>query len=173
MFWKKPKIELFVRYCNFSDVSQHKNRLKGFSRQKCFDNLLSTLDRKKVHATFLLDTFHPSDKRHFVVEQSEFPVVEIKEGTETGSFLRLLDHAASLDLPPKPLSIFSRTIICIEKDGLMFFSKVFQFRRLPTSLFMTTGINIFSLLIKSSPRKFSTPHLAIGERPLQRPIPMP
>ncbi|MGH7890197.1 MAG: hypothetical protein ACRENF_06570 [Thermodesulfobacteriota bacterium] len=106
MFWKKNKIELFVRHCNFSEVSQHKNRLSGFSRQKCHENLLSTLDDKRANVTFLLDTFHPSNKSHFILEQSKFPVIEIKEGTETGSFLRLLDHVASLKLDPATIVYF-------------------------------------------------------------------
>ncbi len=99
MFWnKKNKIELFVRHCNFSEVSQHKGRIPGFSRQKCHENLLSTVDRERVNITFLLDTFHPSATPHFVTQQSEFPVIEIKEGCETGSFLKLLDHVMSLKL---------------------------------------------------------------------------
>ena len=97
MFWKKPKIEVFVRHCNFSEVSGHKNRLDGFTRKKCHENLLSTLD-SRVNLTFLLDTFHPSDKPHFVLDQKTYPVIEIKEGTETGSFLRLLDHEKFLEL---------------------------------------------------------------------------
>lgn len=107
MFWKKkPKIELFVRHCNFSEVSQHKNRIEGFSRQKCFENLLATLDPQRVKATFLLDTFHPTENKHFLLQQSDFPVIEIQEGTETGSFLRLLDHVASLDLDPETIVYF-------------------------------------------------------------------
>jgi hypothetical protein len=107
MFWKKsPKIELFVRHCHFSEVSQHKNRLPGFSRQKCFENLLATLDRKRVNVTFLLDTFYPSEQKHFILNQTEFPVIEIKEGTETGSFLRLLDHVTSLKLDPSTIVYF-------------------------------------------------------------------
>lgn len=107
MFWKKNrKIELFVRHCNFSEVSQHKNRLPGFSRQKCHDNLLATLDRSKVNVTFLLDTFHPSETPHFILQQDEFPVIEIKQGTETGSFLYLLDHVANLKLAPETIVYF-------------------------------------------------------------------
>ncbi len=106
MFWKKkPKIEVFVRHCNFSEVSQHKNRLSGFSRQKCYENFLSNLDKKRVNVTFLLDTFHSGDK-HFVLDQTDFPVIEIKEGTETGSFLRLLDHVVSLKLDPETIIYF-------------------------------------------------------------------
>lgn len=106
MFWKKPKIELFVRHCHFSEVSQHKNRIQGFSREKCFKNLLQTVDPKLVNVTFLLDTFHPSPDKHFVLKQNQFPVIQINEGTETGSFLRLLDHVTSLRLKPDTIVYF-------------------------------------------------------------------
>lgn len=106
MFWKKQKIQLFVRHCNFSEVSQHKGRIPGFSRQKCHENLLATVDRERVDITFLVDTFHPSATPHFIFGQKEFPVIEIKEGSETGSFLRLLDHVTSLKLKDDTIVYF-------------------------------------------------------------------
>lgn len=106
MFWKKQKIQLFVRHCNFSEVSQHKRRIPGFSRQKCHENLLATVDRERVDITFLIDTFHPSLAPHFIFQQNEFPVIEIKEGSETGSFLRLLDHVTSLKLKSDTIVYF-------------------------------------------------------------------
>lgn len=97
MFWRKQKpIQLFVRHCHFSDVSQHKRRPAWFSRQTCHDNLLKTADLNQVAITFLLDTFHPTSTPHFITQQTTFPVIEIKEGTETGSFLRLLDYVMTL-----------------------------------------------------------------------------
>ena len=107
MFWrKKQKIQLFVRHCHFSEVSQHKNRITGFSRQKCHENLLKTVDLDRIDITFLLDTFHPASTPHFVSLQSEFPVVEVKEGTEAGSFLKLLDYVVSLKLNPETIVYF-------------------------------------------------------------------
>lgn len=105
-FFKKPKIELFVRHCNFSEVSQHKNRFPSFSRQKCYENLLATLDPARVNITFLLDTFYPSPTTHFILEQTKYPVIEIKEGNEAGSFLKLLDHVSSLHLKPETIVYF-------------------------------------------------------------------
>src|SRR5579883_454133 len=93
-----PKIEVFVRYCHFSNISQHKHRFLNFSREKCYDNLLATLDPKRVNLTFLLDTFYPSGEIHFIRQQQTYSVIEISEGTEAGSFLRLLDHVSSLSL---------------------------------------------------------------------------
>lgn len=106
MFGYAPKLEVFVRHCNFSDISVHKNRLPGFSRKKCYYNFIKTLPSKGVNVTFLLDTFHPSEKKHFVLEQTKYPVVEIKEGTETGSFLKLLSYVESLNLSSKTMIYF-------------------------------------------------------------------
>jgi hypothetical protein len=100
------KIEIFVRHCNFSEVSQHKGRFPGFTRQKCHENLMATLDCKRANVTFLVDTFHPSPVPHFVLQQKEHPIVEVKEGTETGSFLRLLEYVSRLGLSPETIVYF-------------------------------------------------------------------
>ncbi len=106
IFFKKPKIELFVRHCHFSDISQHKKRLSNWSRERCFENLLSTLDPKRVNVTILLDTFHPMKETHFVKKQTRYPVLEISEGTETGSFLKMLDHVVSKKFSPETIIYF-------------------------------------------------------------------
>ena len=107
MFWsKQQKIQLFVRHCHFSEISQHKGRMNGFSRQKCYENLLATVDLERVDITLLLDTFHPVSTPHFTTLQNDFPVIEINEGSETGSFLRLLDHVMSLKLKDDTIVYF-------------------------------------------------------------------
>jgi hypothetical protein len=173
MFWKrKPKIEVFVRHCNFSEVSQHKNRLAGFTRQKCYDNFLSTLDRKKVNVTYLIDTFHASEKPHFILEQTEFPVIEIKEGSETGSFLRLLDHVASLNLDPETIVYFLEDDY-LHKDGWVEVCwKALRFLASLTRLSMTIVTSICFQITKTSQRKFFIPLHATGGRLPQRRIPM-
>jgi len=90
-FPKKPKLQVFVRHCHFSEVSAHKNRYAGFDRKRCHENLIETSKEKDVQFTFLLDSYHPMEGEHFIKQQKDFPVVEISEGTETGSFLKLLD----------------------------------------------------------------------------------
>lgn len=100
------KIEVFVRHCHFSEVSQYKNRFARFSRQKCHENLLVTLDPSRANLTFLLDTFYPSATPHFILNQSRYPVIQIKEGTEAGSFLKLLDIVSSLKLKPETIVYF-------------------------------------------------------------------
>lgn len=105
--WKKkflkgppqPKIEIFIRHCNYSAASAHKKRPAGFSREACHQNLLDTVD-ERVNLTFFLDTAKEGD--HFIKGQA----IEIKEGKEAGSFLRMLDHVVSLDLHPDTIIYF-------------------------------------------------------------------
>lgn len=86
------KIEVFVRYCYYSNASAHKGRFEGFSHEKCFENLMQTTDFDRVGCTFLLDTHFAKSKPHFVQKQTRFPVIEIDAGEEGKSFLALLDH---------------------------------------------------------------------------------
>lgn len=89
-------IEIFVRHCNYSAVSAHKSRLAEFSKERCLSNLLSTLqDEQDVNVTFFLDTHHPEwlmEGGHFVRKQQHYPVIEFKGGSETASFLFMLEH---------------------------------------------------------------------------------
>ncbi len=107
LFWKKkpiygpvqPRIEVFVRHCISSSASAHKKRPAGFSREACHHNLLATSD-ERAHFTYLLDTAKEGD--HFLKGKA----IEIHEGTEAGSFLRLLDHVESLPLHPDTILYF-------------------------------------------------------------------
>jgi hypothetical protein len=103
----QPKpIEVFVRHCHFSSVSQHKKRFDSFTRERIFHNLLSTIDLKLANITFLLDTFFPLEREHFVNTQRDFPIVKIKEGTESGSFLKLLDLIMGKKFDPETIIYF-------------------------------------------------------------------
>ena len=107
-FWSKErtfppiqgKIEIFARHCLYSEVSQKKERLAGFSREKCFENFLSTLDRTKANVTFLLDIAKGEKESHFLHRYPQENLVCFEGGTESLAFLRLLDHIASLKLHP-------------------------------------------------------------------------
>lgn len=85
-------IEVFVRHCNYSEVSAHKTRFEDFDRQACLENLLATMGDEKINITFFLDTFHPMQGEHFLRKQSRFPIIEIKAGSEAASFLHMLEH---------------------------------------------------------------------------------
>lgn len=97
LFSQSPqRVEIFVRHCHFSDVSSHKKRPIKFSRQSCYQNLISTIASvAKVNVTFFLDTYFPMKDRHFILNQDEFPVIQMKEGTEGGSFCFMLDYVLS------------------------------------------------------------------------------
>ncbi len=91
LFKKSKQIEIFVRHCIFSEVSEKKQRFSNFSKVKCFENFISTLDRDIANVTFFLDLAHGVLKDHFLSKTSE-KIVPITEGSETGAFLRLLEY---------------------------------------------------------------------------------
>ncbi len=95
----QPKIEVFVRHAVYSSVSAHKKRLPGFTREACHRNLLKTAD-SRINFTFFLDTATPGD--HFIKDSA----IQTQEGTEAGSFLRMLDHVEKLDLHPNTIVYF-------------------------------------------------------------------
>lgn len=95
---KKPlqeSIQVFVRHCHYSEASAHKQRYCSFDKELCLQNLLDTVNDCKIEMTFILDTFHPCQNPHFIHKQTRFPVIEMKGGTETASFLWMLDYVAS------------------------------------------------------------------------------
>jgi glycosyltransferase involved in cell wall biosynthesis len=96
------KIEVFSRHCIFSSISQHKKRFPSFSRKACYLNLLETLNSNQANLTFFLDDPTPP-RDHFLREEKIHPVIEIQEGSEAGSFLRLLDYILSLNLHPETI----------------------------------------------------------------------
>ena len=103
----KAPIEIFVRHCHFSDASSHKKRPLGFSREKCHQNFLSSIaGEEAVNVTFFLDTFYPMQKRHFIWDQNLYPVVEMNQGNEGGSFCFMLDYVLSQKLSPDTIIYF-------------------------------------------------------------------
>jgi hypothetical protein len=104
-FWCKPKkIEVFCRQAFFSSVSQHKKRFPGFSHELCYKNFKETFDPKEANLTYLFDAARGPLSEHFL--KNEKNVIQIQEGTEAGSFLRLLDHVSKLDLHPETILYF-------------------------------------------------------------------
>jgi glycosyltransferase involved in cell wall biosynthesis len=73
---------------------------------------MKTIDRDFVNVTFFLDTFYPMNGQHFVKNQSKYKVVEVSDGTEAGSFLKLLDYITGLPLDPE-------TIVYIVEDDYL------------------------------------------------------
>jgi hypothetical protein len=104
MFWKKPPLQVFARHAFFSRVSQHKKRFPGFSHELCYYNFLDTIDQKKAKITFLFDAARGPLSKHFLKREKN--TIQIQEGTEAGSFLRLLEYVATLDLHPDTVIYF-------------------------------------------------------------------
>ena len=90
-------IEIFSRQTFFSFISQHKKRFSDFSHEHCYHNLLKT--SKGAHLTFLFDAAKGPLESHFLKNETNHQIIQIHEGTEAGSFLRLLDYVEGLDLP--------------------------------------------------------------------------
>lgn len=100
------KIEIFSRHCIFSSISQHKKRFPYFNREACYSNLLDTFDPTQANVTFFLDVAKGPKQNHFLAQETIYPVIEIEEGTEAGSFLRLLDYVSQLELHPETILYF-------------------------------------------------------------------
>lgn len=120
MFWKPKKapvpppasgripgrIEVFSRQAFFSSISRHKKRLPHFSHERCCQNLLETFDPGKGNLTFFFDAAKGPLAEHFLKNETRYPIIQIQEGSETGSLLRLLDHVSRLDLDPEMILYF-------------------------------------------------------------------
>lgn len=100
------KIEVFSRHCLFSSISQHKKRPLGFSREICYNNLLETFDPTLANLTFFLDTKLGKKDDHFLSQEMTYPVLEIQEGNEAGSFLSLLEHVEKRAFHPETILYF-------------------------------------------------------------------
>lgn len=100
------KIEVFVRHCYASSASAHKARFPGFSRERCYHNLVATAHDPDVRITFFLDTAKATTSAHFLKEQSLFPVIEIQAGSEAISFLKMLDYVLEQKIDPDTLIYF-------------------------------------------------------------------
>lgn len=101
------KIEIFFRHCAISTISQHKKRFPDFTREKCCENLLATIHPAQANLTFFYDAKRGPLSEHFLSRYlGKHPMVQVEEGSEAGSFLRLLDHVEKLQLPPQTILYF-------------------------------------------------------------------
>lgn len=97
------KIEVFYRSCIFSSISHRKLRIPHFSKEKCYHNLIQTMDSEKANLTKILDVAKGDREGHFLSQEN---VIEIREGTESGAFLRLIEYVAALNLHPETIVYF-------------------------------------------------------------------
>jgi hypothetical protein len=89
-------IEVLARYCAHSPISQHKERPPGFSHAACFRNLLDTFTGEGARLTLFYDAKRGPLSAHFLSQYPSLPIHVFEEGSEAGSFLRLLDYALTL-----------------------------------------------------------------------------
>ena len=106
----KP-IHIFSRQCVFSKVSHAKNRIPGFSKEACYRNLKETANAEHVEFHFLLDG---DSSGHFIADEPS--LLQFDGGTETRSFLFMLDHILSLGLDDETI-IYSVEDDYIHKPG--------------------------------------------------------
>ena len=99
-------IEVFSRQAFFSSISQHKKRLLGFSHEKCYRNLIQTFDPQKAHLTFLFDAAKGSLDAHFLKQEKMYPIIQICEGSEAGSFVQLLCYIEALECASETILYF-------------------------------------------------------------------
>lgn len=97
------KMEVFVRHCISSKISQHKKRFPSFSLKQCYLNLLETIDFDRAKLTFFLDG---KKEDHFLREEKQHKVIEVEAGSEAVSFLKLLDYVEGLQLSPDIIVYF-------------------------------------------------------------------
>ncbi len=99
-------MEIFYRHCFSSDASRGKERPLGFSREKCYRNFVETVDLELCNVTLLLDVAKGKREEHFLAKEDRFRFIEISEGTEAGSFLRLIEMASSLQREKETIVYF-------------------------------------------------------------------
>ena len=88
------KIHTFIRHCNFSANSVGKNRPIGFSREKCWENLKSTIN-KNIDTTITVIFDDTPNKDHFLYntqKNKEYNIVCKNGGTDAHSFLNLINY---------------------------------------------------------------------------------
>jgi glycosyltransferase involved in cell wall biosynthesis len=98
-------IHIFQRHCNTSANSVDKERPEWFSREKCLQNLLSTIeDSEEVNLTIMFDGVPNPD--HFINNYQGLGIVKIKGGTDGHSFLNVVNYVSELKLNDNDIIYF-------------------------------------------------------------------
>jgi glycosyltransferase involved in cell wall biosynthesis len=84
------KIKIFVRHCNSSSNSIGKSRPEWFSRKKCWDNLLTTID-KDTDVTVMFDG-EPNEEHFLYNDTRNYTLVKKYGGNDGQSFLNLVEY---------------------------------------------------------------------------------
>ena len=98
-------IHIFQRHCNTSSNSVDKERPEWFSREKCLQNLLYTIDdSEEVKLTIMFDGVPNPD--HFIHNYEGLSIVKIKGGTDGHSFLNVVNYVSELKLNDNDIIYF-------------------------------------------------------------------
>ena len=103
---KAPRIQVYARHCYLSPNSSlpTRSRPAWFDKRKVFANFGRTIDPAVASYTVIYDNkFGPRSDTYLAGEEN---CVEITEGTEAGSFLRMLDIAMDSGLPDETIVYF-------------------------------------------------------------------
>lgn len=98
------KIKIFVRHCNFSSNSVHKNRPEWFSREKCWVNLKTTSDQD-TDITVMFDGA-PNDEHFLSKDKEGYNLVCKQGGTDGHSFRNLLEHVYEQNIDDNTILYF-------------------------------------------------------------------
>ena len=102
------KIHIFTRHCKFSANSAGKPRPSWFTREGCFVNMLNTMDAD-CSLTVAFDG-SVSGSGHFLEDpryNGKFKLTEKRSGTDAGSFLSMLHHVNSRNIPDDEVIYFT------------------------------------------------------------------
>ena len=97
------KIEIFSRHCNTSKFSEDRERLKGFSKKSCYNNLKETIDKNISNITFLMDG---NSEAHFLKNEKEFELVKIDGGSQAKSWASALEHVKNSNFSDEQIIYF-------------------------------------------------------------------
>ena len=97
------KIEIISRHCNFSKFSEGRERVKGFSKIKCYKNLKNTINSELSNITFLMDG---DINKHFLANEKDFTVKKIDGGSQAKSMESMLNYVNNLSLDDDQIIYF-------------------------------------------------------------------
>ncbi len=98
------KIKIFIRHCNISSNSVGKNRPEWFSREKCWNNLLATIDGD-TDITVMFDGT-PNTEHFLSNDTRNYKLVCKDGGTDGHSFLNLLEYVREQNVEDNTILYF-------------------------------------------------------------------
>jgi len=86
------KLFIWVRHCNFSEVSMHKSRPAWFDRRRFFSKLVTDCNNANIPLTIIFDG---EPQKHFVSDFKNVTIETLNKCSDPWSFRFLLDSATS------------------------------------------------------------------------------